>query len=137
MAEIKTRPTGVAVDAFLDAVPDPQRRADGKALREMFERITGEPATMWGPSIVGFGAYSYRYESGHGGEMCRVGYSPRGRELVLYIAATRPEAADLLAKLGKHKTGKSCLYVKRLADIDQGVLEAMIVEELKRTPTGC
>jgi hypothetical protein len=137
MAEIKTKPTGVAVDAFLDAVPDPQRREDGKALRGMFERISGEPAAMWGPSIVGFGSYSYRYESGHGGEMCRIGYSPRAKELVLYIGATAPDVADLLAKLGKHKVSKACLYVKRLSDIDLDVLERMIVEELKRAPTGC
>jgi hypothetical protein len=137
MAEIKTRPTGVAVDAFLDSVPDPQRREDGKALREMFERISGEPATMWGPTIVGFGSYSYRYESGHAGEMCRIGYSPRAKELVLYIGATAPGVADLLAKLGKHKTGKACLYIKRLSDIDEAVLERMIGEALKRAPNGC
>jgi hypothetical protein len=137
MAEIKTKPTGVAVDQFLDAVPDPQRRADGKALREMFERITGEPATMWGPSIVGFGSYRYQYESGHGGEMCRIGYSPRAKELVLYIGASAPGVADLLARLGKHKTSKACLYVKRLSDIDQDVLKQMIVEEMKRAPSGC
>ena len=137
MAEIKTKPTGVAVDQFLDAVPDPQRREDGKALRQMFERLTGEPATMWGPSIVGFGAYSYRYESGHGGEMCRIGYSPRAKELVLYIGASDPGVADLLVRLGKHKASKACLYVKRLSDIDLDVLEKMIVEELKRAPNGC
>lgn len=137
MAETKTRPTGVAVDQFLEAVPDPRRRDDGKALREMFERITGQPATMWGPSIVGFGSYSYRYESGHGGETARIGYSPRAKELVLYIGATHPDGADLLAKLGKHRTGKSCLYVKKLSDIDMEVLERMIVEELKREPSGC
>jgi len=137
MAEIKTRPTGVAVDAFLDAVPDPQRREDGKALRALFERITGEPATMWGPSIVGFGDYHYKYASGHEGDMARIGYSPRAKELVLYIGATNPEAADLLARLGKHRTGKSCLYVKRLSDVDMAVLEEMIRTELKRAPTGC
>lgn len=130
MAEIKTRPTGVAVDEFLDAVPDPQRRADGKMLREMFERITGEPATMWGPSIVGFGFYHYKYDSGHEGEMCRLGYSPRKAELVLYVL-TQSEGQDaLLARLGKHRTGKSCLYIKRLGDVDQGVLEELTVHAL-------
>lgn len=137
MADIKTRPTGVAVDAFLDAVPDPQRRADGEVLREMFERITGEPAAMWGPSIVGFGSYRYQYESGHGGEMCRIGYSPRKAELVLYILSGAAEEEAQLARLGKHKTGKCCLYIKRLSDIDMDVLEEMVVEELKRTPNGC
>ncbi|MGQ0589713.1 MAG: DUF1801 domain-containing protein [Sphingosinicella sp.] len=140
MAEIKTRPTGVAVDEFLDAVPDPQRRADGKALREMFERITGEPATMWGASIVGFGSYHYKYDSGHEGEMCRLGYSPRKAELVLYVL-TQSEGQDaLLARIGKHRTGKSCLYIKRLGDVDQGVLEELTVHALdymrERYPEG-
>jgi hypothetical protein len=130
VAEIKTRPTGVVVDEFLDAVPDPQRRANGKELRAMFERITGEPATMWGPSIVGFGSYHYRYDSGHEGEMCRLGYSPRKAELVLYVL-TQSEGQDaLLARLGKHRTGKSCLYIKRLGDVDQGVLEELTVHAL-------
>jgi hypothetical protein len=130
MAEIKTRPTGAAVDEFLEAVPDPQRRADGKAVREMFERITGEPATMWGPSIIGFGSYHYKYDSGHEGEMCRLGYSPRKAELVLYVL-TESEGQDaLLARLGKHRTGKSCLYIKRLGDVDQGVLEEPTVHAL-------
>jgi hypothetical protein len=137
MAELKTKPTGVAVDAFLDAVPNPQRREDGKALREMFERISGEPAVMWGPSIVGFGEYHYRYASGHEGDMCRIGFSPRSTELVLYIGATHPDGADLLARLGKHKTGKGCLYVKQLSDVDREVLEQMIAAEMKRSPTGC
>ena len=137
MAELKTKPTGVAVDAFLEAVPNPQRREDGKALREMFERISGEPAVMWGPSIVGFGEYHYRYASGHEGDMCRIGFSPRSAELVLYIGATHPEGADLLGRLGKHKTGKGCLYVKKLSDVDQKMLEQMIAAELKRTPAGC
>lgn len=137
MAELKTKATGVSVDAFLDGVPDPQRREDARKLRAMMERLSGEPAAMWGPSIVGFGSYRYRYESGHGGEMCRIGFSPRAKELVLYIGATAPGVADLLARLGKHRTGKSCLYVKRLSDIDEEVLERMIVESLKRPPTGC
>jgi len=137
MAELKTKATGVSVDAFLDGVPDPRRREDARKLRAMMERLSGYPAAMWGPSIIGFGSYRYRYESGHGGEMCRIGFSPRAKELVLYIGATAPAVADLLARLGKHKTGKSCLYVKRLGDIDEDVLERMIVEDLKRTPTGC
>ena len=137
MAELKTKPTGAAVDAFLDAVPDPQRRADGKALKAMFERISGEPAMMWGPSIVGFGAYHYRYASGHEGDMCRIGFSPRKAELVLYIGATHPDGADLLARLGKHRTGKGCLYIKKLSDVDQTVLQEMIAAELKRAPAGC
>ena len=92
---------------------------------------------MWGPSIVGFGAYHYRYASGREGDTCRIGFSPRAKELVLYIGATDPDVADLLAKLGKHKTGKGCLYLKRLADVDTAVLEAMIGAGMRRTPIGC
>jgi len=128
--EIKTKPTPVSVDDFLDAVPDAQRRADGKALREMFERITGEPATMWGPSIVGFGSYHYKYDSGHEGTMCRLGFSPRKAELVLYVLTQSTAQDAFLARLGKHKNGKSCLYIKKLSDVDEGVLEALTVHAL-------
>ncbi len=130
MAEIKTRPTGVAVDAFIEAVPNPQRREDGKKVRAMMERVSGEPAAMWGPSIVGFGSYHYRYESGHEGNMARIGFSPRARELVLYLLADIPRHQALLDRLGKHKTGKCCLYIKRLSDVDEAVLEEMVVETL-------
>ena len=122
MAEIKTRPTDVSVDAFLDAVGHPVRRADGKAVRAMMERVTGELAIMWGPSIVGFGTYHYRYASGHEGDMCRMGFSPRSANLVLYVGGF-PEYEALLAKLGKHKSSKACLYLNRLADVDPAVLE--------------
>ena len=127
MAEIKTRPTDASVDAFLDSVKHPVRRADGKAVRAMMERVTGEPAVMWGPSIVGFGSYHYRYASGHEGDMCRIGFSPRSANLVLYTGGF-PEYADLLAKLGKHKTSKACLYVNKLADVDMAVLEEIVVK---------
>jgi len=125
MAEIKTKPTGVTVDEFLDAVPHAERRADGKALRELFERITGEPARMWGPSIIGFGQYHYKYESGHGGTMCRLGFSPRKAELVLYVLTEDAGQDAQLARLGKHKTGKCCLYIKKLSDVDGAVLEEL------------
>jgi hypothetical protein len=130
MAENKTKPTGVAVDAFIDAVPDPQRREDAKVLRAMMERLSGEPATMWGPSIVGFGSYHYRYESGREGDMARIGFSPRARELVLYIVGGFPRHRDIMDRLGKYKTGKSCLYVTRLSDLDRGALEELVVEAL-------
>ena len=130
MAEIKTKPTEVTVDSFLESVPDPQRREDAKRVRAMMERISGEPARMWGPSIVGFGSYDYKYDSGHGGTMCRLGFSPRKAELVLYVL-TQSESQDaLLARLGKHKTGKSCLYIKRLGDVDEGVLEELAADAL-------
>lgn len=122
MAETKTKPTDVSVDAFLDGVEHPVRRADGKLLRAMMERITGEPATMWGPSIVGFGSYHYRYESGHEGDSPRVGYSPRSANLVLYVGGF-PEYDALLCTLGKHKRSKACLYLNKLADVDLNVLE--------------
>lgn len=128
MAENKTKATAASVDDFLDAVPNEERRADGQALSAMMARISGEPAKMWGPSIVGFGTHHYRYESGREGEICRIGFSPRGTGLVLYGGYLRDPA--LLARLGKHKAGKGCLYVKRLADVDLAVLEQMTVAAL-------
>lgn len=122
MAETKTKPTDMSVDAFLEGVEHPVRRADGQALRAMMERVTGEPAVMWGPSIVGFGSYHYRYASGHEGDMCRVGFSPRSANLVLYVGGF-PEYEALLGTLGKHKRSKACLYLAKLADVDPAVLE--------------
>lgn len=122
MAEIKTKPTDVSVDTFLDGLEHPVRRADGQAVRTMMERVTGEPAVMWGPSIIGFGRYHYRYASGYEGDMCRVGFSPRSAHLVLYVGGF-PDYEALLATLGKHKRSKACLYINKLADVDLGVLE--------------
>ena len=130
MAEIKTRATDVSVDDFIEAVPIPQRREDAKKLRAMFERLTGEPAKMWGPSIIGFGSYRYTYESGHSGVMARMAYSPRKAELVLYVLTGFPGQEDLLARLGKHKTGKVCLYIKQLPDVDEAVLEEIATRAL-------
>jgi hypothetical protein len=127
MAEIKTKPTGESVDDFLDAVDHPVRRSDGKAVRELMERITGEPAVMWGPSIIGFGKYHYRYLTGHEADMCRIGFSPRKANLVLYLGGF-PRYEELLAKLGKHKSSKACLYVNKLADVDLLVLEEIVRE---------
>lgn len=129
MAETKTKPTEVSVDSFLDAVANPERREDGRKVRAMLERVTGEPATMWGPSIIGFGTYHYKYDSGHEGDMCRIGFSPRDRELVLYFCLGHQ--AELLGRLGKHRTSKACLYVKRLADVDGNVLEQLAVGTLE------
>jgi len=130
MAEIKTRPTGVAVDEFIDKVPDPQRREDARKVRALMERLTGEPAAMWGPSIIGFGQYHYKYDSGHEGDMARIGFSPRAKELVLYLSDSYPRHQALMDKLGKHRTGKSCLYIKKLSDVDEAVLEELAVESL-------
>ena len=141
MPENKTKATEVNVDDFLDAVPDPQRREDGKTLRAMMERLSGFPARMWGPTIVGFGLYQYKYESGHGGEMARIGFSPRAKELVLYLVnGDYPEHSGLMKRLGKHRSSKACLYIKRLSDVDQQVLEEMIRKSLdwmrERYPEG-
>lgn len=125
MAENKTKATGLGVDAFLETVAHPVRRADGKALRAMMERVTAEPAAMWGPSIIGFGSYHYRYASGHEGDMCRVGFSPRSANLVLYVGGF-PDYEALLARLGKHKRSKACLYLNKLADVDIAVVEEIV-----------
>ena len=132
MAEIKTRPSEVSVDAFLDGVEHPVRRADGKAVRAMMERVTGQPAVMWGPSIVGFGSYHYRYASGHEGDMCRVGFSPRASNLALYVGGFL-EYEELLEKLGKHKRAKACLYINKLADVDLAVLEEITARSFAAT----
>ena len=125
MAEIKTKATQESVDGFIAAVEKPVRRADAEILRNLMERVTGEQAVMWGPTIIGFGRYHYRYASGHEGEMCRIGYSPRSANLVLYVGGF-PKYDDLLAKLGKHKRSKACLYLNKLADVDMDVLEEIV-----------
>lgn len=126
MAEAKTRPTGASVDAHLASRARPEQQADCRALMAMCERVTKQPPEMWGPSIVGFGSYTYRYESGHAGDACLTGFAVRGRELVVYVTAETPEHVELLARLGRHRMGRSCLYFKRLADLDVEVLEALI-----------
>jgi hypothetical protein len=123
MAETKTKATELSVDAFIDAVADPVRREDARTICAMMERVTGEEARMWGPSIIGFGSYHYKYDSGHEGTSCRLGFSPRKPEQVLYVLTGTPEQQEQLARLGKHRTGKSCLYIKKLADVDMAVLE--------------
>ncbi len=124
--ELKTKAGAVSVDDFLATVEPPNRRADGLALCEFMTRVTGEPPVMWGPSIVGFGKYRYTYASGHSGEMCKVGFSPRKSALVLYVKGTGEDRPDLVAALGKVKPGKGCIYVSKLADVDLGALEVMV-----------
>ncbi len=129
MAENKTRPTEVSPADFIAAVPDPVRRADAARLGAMLARLSGEPATMWGPSIIGFGAYAYpcgnRMET-----WARIGFSPRAKELVVYLLPGYEGKEAQLAKLGKHRLGKSCLYIKKLADVDEAVLEELIKDSL-------
>ena len=125
MAEIKTKLTEVTVADFIAAVENPARREDARTVCAMLERVTGEPPRMWGPSIIGFGSYHYKYDSGHEGTMCRLGFSPRKAQIVLYVVTEDPRQPEQLARLGKHKTGTSCLYVNKLADVDMAVLEEM------------
>ena len=131
MAKMKTVPTTASVDAFIAAVDDAQKREDCRAVAAIMAEATGASAQMWGTSIVGFGTYRYRYASGREGDFMEVGFSPRKRALTLYIMAGFSEYADLLAKLGKHTTGKSCLYIKRLADVDQAVLREMVERSVR------
>lgn len=136
MAENKTKPTGASVEAYLDSRANAQQRSDSEDLMALLAQVTEDEPTMWGPSIVGYGLYRYTYESGRSGEMPLVGFAIRGREIVLYVNAESDAQQALLAKLGPHKMGKSCLYVKRLADLDVGVLEQIVansVAEVRRT----
>ena len=126
MAETKTKPTGASVDAYLASRAGPEQLADCKAIMAMCRRVTKQPPKMWGPSIVGYGSYTYRYESGRTGDACLASFAIRGKELVVYVSADSAGQAERLAKLGKHKMGKSCLHIKRLADVDAKVLEALI-----------
>jgi hypothetical protein len=130
MAENKTKATKLSVAAFIDALPDESRRSDAKALVKLMQSATAEKPKMWGPSIIGFGSYHYKYESGREGDMPVIGFSPRKTATVLYIMTGFSDSEELRAKLGKHTTGKGCLYVKRLADVDQKVLEALVVKSI-------
>lgn len=126
MAENKTKATDSSVEGYLASRANPQQTADSHALIALLGTITGQPPKMWGPSIVGFGSYTYTYESGRSGEAPLAGFAVRGRELVVYLDCEDEAGAKLLAKLGKHKMGKSCLYFKQLADLDTGVLEKLV-----------
>lgn len=127
----KTTPTTVEVQGFLDAVEHPTRRADARTLYEMMDRVSGLEARMWGPTIVGFGSYNYTYESGRSGTSLRVGFSPRKAKLVVYIMPGFDTYSELLQRLGKHKTGSSCLYINKLADVDTAVLEELVRRSLE------
>ena len=130
MAQNKTKPTKLSVAAFIDALTDQTRRADAKALVKLMQSASGEKPQMWGPSIIGFGSCHYRYDSGREGDMPLIGFSPRKAATVLYGAAGSSDSRALLVKLGKHTTGKGCVYIKKLADVDQEVLEALIVKSV-------
>lgn len=135
MAENKTRPTGASVDAYIAARGNEQQRADCGELIAIMKRVTRQPPRMWGPSIVGFGSYKYRYESGHAGEAPLAGFAIRGREIVVYMLADQDEQKALLARLGPHRMCKSGLYFKQLANLDRPVLEKLValsVADVKR-----
>ena len=135
MKDNKTKPTRASVESYLKAIDDDERRRDCRTLLTLMSRITGEKPRMWGPSIVGFGTYHYRYDSGREGESCVTGFSSRKGALSIYLTASGPGQDQLLAKLGKHKMGKACLYVRRLTDVDMAVLEALVrdaIAEVRR-----
>jgi len=133
MAENKTKPTTISVLTFLDACADEARRTDARVLAKLMQKITGNEPVMWGSSIVGFDSYHYTYESGREGDMPIVGFSPRKAANVLYGTIGFDGAEALLARLGKHSTGKGCLYIKKLAEVDMKVLEVLVEKAVAAT----
>ena len=126
MAQNKTVATDAGVNEFLAGVVPERRKNDAFALLEMMTRVTGEAAVMWGASLVGFGSYHYTYDSGREGDFALTAFSPRKANMVVYIMPGFDQYEDLMSRLGKHKTGKSCLYINKLADIDMAVLEELV-----------
>ncbi len=124
MAENKTKLTKVSVSAFIEGLTDQAKRADARKLVRLMQDATGERPKMWGPSIIGFGSYHYKYETGREGDMPLIGFSPRKAAMVLYVLTAESKA--LLSKLGKYKNGEACLYIKKLEDVDQAVLKAVV-----------
>ena len=131
-AKNKTIENETSVQDFLNSVKDEQKREDSFKILDMMQEISGYEPKMWGTSIIGFGSYHYKYDSGREGDMCRIGFSPRAQSLTLYMITGYSESSDDLARLGKHKTGKSCLYIKRLSDVDEDVLRDMIQKDLDK-----
>jgi hypothetical protein len=132
VAELKTKPTSESVRDFLNRIPDRERREDCFAVAQLMEEITGDKPKMWGPSIVGFGTYHYKYDSGREGDWLVIGFSPRKKDLTLYLMMGFEKHAELMKQLGKHSTGKSCLYIKRLSDIDVPTLRKLIKASVKQ-----
>jgi Domain of unknown function (DU1801) len=133
MSEPKTKPTNASVDEYIESRASEEQKADCKKLMAMFKKITKQEATMWGPSIVGYGSYRYTYDTGRSGEVPLAAFAIRGRELVVYLDCESTEQDTLLGDLGKHKMGKSCLYFKRLEDLDQRVLEQLVKGSIAQT----
>lgn len=135
MSDLETRPTEESAEEYLASIEDAERRRDCRALAEMMGKITGAEPVLWGPSIVGFGRYHYVYDSGREGDWFLTGFADRKQALTLYIMAGFDRYEELLERLGKHKTGKSCLYVKRLADIDRDLLEELVTASVEHLRT--
>lgn len=131
--ELKTKKTNASVEDFLNSVENAERREDGFRVLEMFKRLTGERPKMWGPAIIGFGDQKYKYPDGREMDWMVTGFSPRKQNLTLYVVCGSPKQPELLAKLGKHSTSVSCLYIKRLSDVDEKVLEAVVKDAYKYT----
>ena len=130
-AELKTKKNERSVEDFLNEIADESIREDAKKISEMMEKASKQKPKMWGASIVGFGEYPYKYASGREGDWMRIGFSPRKQNLTIYIIDGFEKYDELMAKLGKYKTGKSCLYIKRLADVDEKILKELIAESVK------
>ena len=131
MAENKTKETTVDPRDFIKQIDNEEKRKDSEDLIRLMSKVTGKPPKMWGPTIVGFGKYRYKYESGREGEICLTGFSPRKPSLVLYLGPGL-EDEKLMSRLGKHKTGKGCLYIKRLADVDRAVLKELVTKSVEK-----
>lgn len=131
MYEQKTKETDNSVIEFIESVDSPKKREDAYKLLDIFTETTGFPAKMWGPSIIGFGTYHYKYESGHEGNAPLVGFSPRKAKISLYFAPGEPKREEMLQRFGKHTTGKACVYVNKVADIDVEVLNELINQSVK------
>lgn len=132
MAELKTKPTAESVSAFIEKISDKTRREDCQTVIDIMKDVTREEPEMWGPSIVGFGRYRYQYPGGREAEWMLTGFSPRKGDLTLYIMQGFESSPDLMERLGKHKTGKSCLYIKKLADVDLKVLKELVKKSVKQ-----
>jgi hypothetical protein len=129
-AKNKTQAGDGSVETFVAAIADDRQRQDAEALIALFSEVTGEPAVMWAGNIIGFGKYHYRYASGREDDSFPAGFAPRAKEMVVYLAGMNEGRADLLSRLGKHRLGKSCIYIKRIADVDQAVLKEMVQDAL-------
>lgn len=130
MYELKTKETDASVIEFIESVDHPKKREDAFRLLDIFTEVTGYDAKMWGPSIIGFGQYHYKYQTGHEGDAPLVGYSPRKAKISLYFAPGDSEREQLLQQFGKHTTGKACVYINKLADVDEDILKALIQQSI-------